>query len=101
MNANKREQLRVTLRKLAQANAASIEFMEQALTLVRDDLALDPLTFWRSRTRVKPASRPGVPFVDQETLSIKFRGRSCFLGNTLPFRLFARLAQRPNVYLTY
>jgi len=101
MNAERTEQLRVTLRHLARAHSATIEFMEQALALISDDLALEPTTFLRSRTPPVPESRAGVPFVDEAMLSIAFRGRSCFLGNTLPFRFFARLAQRPNTYITY
>jgi DNA-binding response OmpR family regulator len=101
MNAERTEQLHVTLRNLARAHAAAIEFMEQALALVSDDLALDPVIFLRAGTPSVPESRAGAPFVDEAMLSITFRGRSCFLGNTLPFRFFARLAQRPNTYLTY
>jgi hypothetical protein len=28
-------------------------------------------------------------------------GKTCFLGNTRPFRFLARLAQRPNAYIPY
>jgi DNA-binding response OmpR family regulator len=101
MNADKREQLQVALRNLARAHAATIEFMEQALGLVADDLDLAPLTFLRSETAKKRVSKPGTQFVDEDVLSVNYRGRSCFLGNTLSFRFFSQLAQRPNAYLTY
>lgn len=38
---------------------------------------------------------------DAEMFTITFQGKSCFLGNTLPFRFFVRLARRPNTYVTY
>src|SRR5262245_57791326 len=101
MDANRRDQLKRTLRSLARAHAAAIELMEQALDLVSEELALDPLEYFRSRMGQKSQRSPSVPYVNYELLTIEFRGRSCFLGNTLPFRLFARLAQRPNAYLTY
>lgn len=41
------------------------------------------------------------PVVDRTLLSVVFRGRSCFLGNTLPLHFFERLAKRPNQYVTY
>jgi hypothetical protein len=34
-------------------------------------------------------------------LVVTFRGRTCYLGNTLPFRLLARLAHRPGCYVTH
>jgi len=34
-------------------------------------------------------------------LSVIFQGRSCFLGNTLPFRLLERLLRRPNQYVSH
>ena len=101
MNAERREQLRRTLRNLAQVHAATIELMEQALSLVSDELSNDPLTLFRSRTTRERAVRSGMPIINEELLLIEFQGRSCFLGNTLSFRLFARLARRANAYLTY
>ena len=42
-----------------------------------------------------------VPIADQSSLSVVWEGRRCYLGQTLPFRLFERLARRPNQYVTY
>jgi DNA-binding response OmpR family regulator len=101
MDAERREQLKRTLRNLARAHAATIELMEQALALVSEELALDPHVYFHTRTVEKAQRSSNALHVNYELLSVDFRGRSCFLGNTLPFRLFARLAQRPNAYLTY
>jgi DNA-binding response OmpR family regulator len=102
MDTKKQEQIRRTLRSLAEVNAAMIDLMERALTLLNEELALAPIAFWRSRLPTTGASvSDRNPTVDHGLLSIRFRGRSCFLGNTLPFQLFARLVSRPNVYLPY
>ena len=93
MNAQKREQIRRTLRSLAEAHVATMNLMEQTFSLLSEELAIDAFTFWRSHPP-SPVSgvSPERPSVDKELLSVSFHGRSCFLGNTLPFRLFARLA---------
>lgn len=38
----------------------------------------------------------GHPIIDRTTFTVHWGGKSCFLGNTLPFKLFERLARRPN-----
>lgn len=102
MNAEKREQIQQTLRSLAEAQATTIKLMEQALALMEDELSLDPVTYWKSRGSVKSSRTTSESkLIDLETLTIRFGGRSCFFGRTLPFRLFHRLACRPNVYVSY
>ncbi len=102
MDNKKREQIRRTLRSLAEVNGAMIDLMERALSLLNEELALAPIDYWRSRlpTAGTPTSR-SQPAIDRGLLSITFRGRSCFLGDTLPFQLLARLIGRPNVYVPY
>ena len=47
------------------------------------------------------ASGPARPALDvnRGMLSVLWKGRTCYLGYTLPFRLIERLAQRPGHYL--
>jgi DNA-binding response OmpR family regulator len=101
MNDFKREQIRHTLRNLAESYAATMELMEQTFALLDEDLAIDAITFWNSRTsaRLYPAIRS--PHVDHDQLQVHFRGKTCLLGNTLPFRFLAYLLRRPNKYVTY
>jgi hypothetical protein len=102
MNSERREQIRITLRSLAEAHTATQALLEQTMTLLSEELALDPFTFWKSRSAVKqPPTVRASALVDPALLSVTFRGRSCFLGNSLPFRFFARLARRPNVYISH
>ena len=42
-----------------------------------------------------------VTLMDLSTFSVRHEGRICFLGNTLPFRLLARLLRRPNNYVSH
>jgi len=41
------------------------------------------------------------PVADQSSFSVVWDGRRCYLGRTLPFGFFERLARRPNQYVTY
>ena len=38
--------------------------------------------------------------IDRDTFTVSYRGQTCKLGNTVPFRLLERLNQRPGVYLS-
>lgn len=79
-----------------------IQLMEEALGLLNEELALDPVTFWNVHRRNPPAKpSANLPTLDRETFVVRFRGKSCFLGNTLPFRFLERLARRANSYITY
>ena len=42
-----------------------------------------------------------MPCVDHASFSIVWANKTCYLGNTLPFRLFDRLACRPNQFFSY
>jgi DNA-binding response OmpR family regulator len=46
------------------------------------------------------AARPAL-LVDPATLSVNFCDRTCFLGNTLGFKVLLYLAQHPDAYVTY
>ncbi len=42
-----------------------------------------------------------MPVMDYSTFSVQHESTICFLGNTLPFRLLARLLRRPNSYVSH
>ena len=41
------------------------------------------------------------PLLDESTLSVIWKGRTLRLGHTVSFRLLARLARRPNQFVTH
>ena len=102
MNFSKREKIQRILRNLAESHAATMELMEETLKLLNEELALDAIDFWKSR--ITPARRQAskrLPSVDSDMLQIHFRGKTCSLGNTLPFRFLQQLLRCPNKYFTY
>jgi DNA-binding response OmpR family regulator len=50
---------------------------------------------WRSAPDAAKDSG-GRPIVDRTTFTVRWSDKICYLGNTLPFKLFERLARRPN-----
>jgi DNA-binding response OmpR family regulator len=101
MDADRRESVRRSLRALAESYAATMRLMEQTYALLSDELALDPLDYLARHTAAGQPTAGPEPVVDEALLTVSFRGRACFLGNTLPFRLLVRLARRPNCYVTH
>ncbi len=100
MATDRREQIAAALRRLAENHAATMRLLELTTHLLSEELALEGVPTSALRAAAI-AETDRQPIVDHAMLSVHFRGRSCFLGNTLPFRLFAYLAQHPRAYLNY
>lgn len=66
---------------------------EETIALLAEVLQLS-----ESRDEAKDANRP---VVDGNTFSVRWQDKTCFLGNTLLFRLCARLARSPNQYIAH
>lgn len=47
------------------------------------------------------AKKRASPVANTSTFCVEWQGRTCFLGNTLVFRLFERLARSPNRYIAH
>jgi DNA-binding response OmpR family regulator len=99
MKSDKREEIRRSLRKLAEMYA--IDLMEKTIALLYEECSADALIFNRS---VSPASQEAERLglvVDGRRFTVTFGGRTCLLRNTLPFKVLERLAERPNVYVSH
>jgi len=101
MSPDKQTQIRDSLGQWAQNYAATIDLMEKMLALLCDEAAIDPLAYWQfAQARGRNAEHLGL-VVDPSRFTVNFRGHTCFLGNSLAFRFLARLAQRPNAYVSH
>lgn len=49
----------------------------------------------------EPVDSPKRPVADRTTFSIRWSGKTCHLGLNVTFRLFERLARRPNCHVSY
>jgi DNA-binding response OmpR family regulator len=99
MHTDRREHIRRSLASLVESYAATLDVMNQTLALLYEELSLYPLAYFRTCSS-PPGGCPDLE-VDRSQLVVRFRGKTCFLGNALTFRFLARLAQRPNHYVTY
>lgn len=92
LSPQKKQQIQHSLRTLAAAHAATIAQIEETMDVLIRTLELDERGGTESNNR---------PVADEETFCVTWRGRNCFLGNTLLFWLFHRLAQSVNRYVAH
>lgn len=72
------------------------------MTLLNEELALDALTFWKMHTSSTATSDGAAKLkIDHALLQVSYRGKSCFLGSPLLFRLVDHLARNADVYVTH
>ena len=85
---------------LMSAAICTQEIRDGVLAELDDDGRADP---GRHATSLPPslACHKQRPLLDESTLSVTWRGKTLHLGHTLAFRLLARLARRPNQYVTH
>ncbi|HWL09931.1 MAG TPA: helix-turn-helix domain-containing protein [Planctomicrobium sp.] len=93
------------LRSLAANYAEQIRHFENGLVELCRELEIQEIV-WSdlSLHNRPPASRfgePHRPLADRTTFSIVWQGKSCFLGNGLPFRFFEKIARRPGRYCSH
>ncbi len=101
MNTDRRDSIRASLRRLAEAHAATLEVMERTYTLLCEELSLDPQEcLSRPVSLVPPADHPH-PVIDRSRFTVTYRGHTCRLGNTIAFRFLARLAATPDEYVSH
>ena len=96
--------IREKLKSLAEWHAAAVAKIEETIALLSqmldgDDSFDEPCGI--SVSERGSDSLSDYPVAERTTLRILWRGRSCFLGNTLLFRFFERLARSPNRYVSH
>ena len=103
----KPDQDRQLLEKLSQltaAQASAAALAQEIVASVGERLGFDPREIARVAA-IPVASSPNGdisarrPIVDVATFSVHWDGKTCVLGNTLPFRLLERLGRRPNQFI--
>lgn len=92
LSIEKRQQIKESLWTLAQTHAVAVAQIEEAISILEQMLELD--------VAARPTSQH-LPVANKESFCITWKGRTCFLGNTLLFWLFHRLLLSPNRYVAY
>ena len=83
--------------------AATILYKIASETIERSGLEVGIGTTPRIPLNASPLEppTPRIPIADADTLAVRWNGKTCFLGKTLAFKLFERLARRPNHFLSH
>jgi DNA-binding response OmpR family regulator len=103
---DRRDEIAASLRSLVQAYCKALSHLEETLAVICRELDLGEIEMFYEplasrQDPVEESARADRPLIDRTLLSVEWRGKTCFLGNTLPFRLLERLARRPNQYFSY
>jgi len=97
LTTEKKRLIQESLRCLAASHAATVNQIEQTMAVLARALELDvPGT--KAGENGGPANRPTA---DATTFCVTWQGKTCFLGNTLIFWLFERLARSLNHYVAH
>ncbi|MDA7979480.1 MAG: helix-turn-helix domain-containing protein [Pirellulales bacterium] len=97
-NTSKKRQIREALKALAVAHSHAVAEIENAINGLSLVLELEEHI---ENDSIKPGRSKQRPRADRETLSVVWKDKSCFLGNTLLFYFFERLARSPNRYVSH
>lgn len=95
---SKKKQIREALATLAAVHAHAVAEIERAIDGLSCVLEIEEQSDDNFNQKVKQELAPRA---DRETLSIVWKNKSCFLGNTLLFLFFERLALSPNRYVSH
>jgi DNA-binding response OmpR family regulator len=101
MKTDRRDSIRDSLRRLVEAHEAAMRLLERSYQLLCEEFAPD-----LAECLGTPAPRDQIddhfrPVIDPSRFTVTFRGRACRLGNTIPFRFLARLAETPERYVPH
>lgn len=101
MDPFRREQIQRSLRNLAASYSAALKILEDTLKLLDEEFALDPTAYLHRRGVSGENEKDQRSLVNSKRLSVTYEGKTCFLGNSLPFKFLSRLAREPNVYVSH
>ena len=97
-------QLLEKLSQLAAAQASAAALAQEIVVSARERLGFDmgeapPVAVIPAASSPNGGISARRPMIDVATFSVHWDGKTCVLGNTLPFRLLERLGRRPNQFI--
>jgi DNA-binding response OmpR family regulator len=101
MKTDRRDSIRDSLRRLIEAHDAAMRLLERSYQLLSEEFAPDLAERLGRPALPDPADDHFRPVIDPSRFTVAFRGRACRLGNTIPFRFLARLAETPERYVPH
>lgn len=100
------EKLVERLTQLATAHSEAVSLVREIVSAICEDLNLDPSRICSVASEAlgrsaETRSLRRLPIADRNMLAILWKGNCCYLGNTLPFKLFERLVRCPNHFISH
>ena len=100
MDPHRRLQIQRKLQRILAAHVAAMKALEETSAMLNAEFDLSMASSYQ-RPSSSPKKSTDRPFVNRSLLLVTHRGKSCFLGNTLPLRLIERLLRAPNQYVSH
>ena len=101
MFETREQQIRTNLKRLAAIHAATISVLEESVAILQSELETLSSPKVQALRNDEPRVDPDQLMIDRSAMCVVYRGRRCFLGNTLMLKFLERLARRPNHYVSH
>lgn len=101
MDADKARRLNALASQLTEALMTAAICAREIQAAVRTEIDEADVGHRSDESVSRPSSPVERPLLDVSTLSVIWKRKTLHLGNTLAFRLLARLARCPNQYVTH
>ena len=101
MIETREQQIRANVKRLAAIHAATISVLEESVTILEAELQVLSLSPQKPDLQNEKDIDPDQPLIDRSVMCVVYRGKRCFLGNTLMLKFMERLVCRANQYVSY
>ncbi len=101
MTDTREQQIRANLKRLAAIQAVTISAHEEYAAILQAELDALGHPMQSARPQNEKSIDPDHPLIDRNVMCVVYRGKQCFLGNTLMLKFMERLVHRANQYVNY
>jgi len=101
MVETREQQIRTNLKRLAAIHATTMSVLEESVAILEAELDSFSLSPPSHPLQNKKQHDPEQPLVDHSVMCVVYRGKQCFLGNTLMLKFMERLIRRANQYVSH
>jgi predicted nucleic-acid-binding protein len=99
VSIERKRAIREALATLASSHAIVVQQLELAIELLNQEMEFDEEPLAIQAVHLFGSRQNSL--VDSGSQSVLWKGRICFLGNTLLFRFFERISRSPNQFISY
>lgn len=89
------------MQALLNVRAQMLAILDEHISMLQIQLAECSRSIQPSQQLSVDTGDATIPVVDRRVMCVLFRGKQCFLGNTLMLKLVERLTDSPNEYVSY